>query len=233
MKNTVVRKEIKINNETVILNITYKSVKNINVRIYDGEVHVSANKSVSVDYIEKLILKKADYVLTAVKNTAVKEKNYDYVMLLGEKIPLEIIKITKGSELSCDFDGKKLVIYTDDESDKTKTDYITDCWYKELAPLVFNASLERIYPLVKPFGVPKPMLVFQKMKTRWGVCFYTKNKVKMNINLLKYPVSCTDCVMLHELIHFLCHNHGKEFYSYMDRLMPDWKQRNNILKTTL
>ena len=35
---------------------------------------------------------------------------------------------------------------------------------------------------------------------------------------------------LHELVHFLHHDHGPGFYAKMDALMPDWRQRRKKLK---
>lgn len=40
---------------------------------------------------------------------------------------------------------------------------------------------------------------------------------------------CIDYVVLHELIHFKYRNHDREFYNFMTSLMPDWKQRKEIL----
>jgi len=37
-------------------------------------------------------------------------------------------------------------------------------------------------------------------------------------------------VALHELVHFLHHDHGPGFYAQMDALMPDWKGRRRALK---
>jgi hypothetical protein len=226
MKSKSVNKEIKLNNEAVKLNITFKAVKNINMRVRDGEIFVSAPPSVSISYIEKLLQSRAESILSSVKKTK-KSYSYDSVKLLGEDLPLRIICSGK---TGYEFTGSELILYTDDENNSEKNDYIINEWYKKMSPYYFTESLERIYPIIKPFGVPKPELVYQAMKTRWGVCFYTKNKVKMNINLLKYPKGCIDQVMLHELIHFLCHNHGKDFYAYMDMLMPDWRVWNEILK---
>ena len=38
-----------------------------------------------------------------------------------------------------------------------------------------------------------------------------------------------DYVVLHELVHFKYRNHDPEFYTFMTILMPDWKQRKEIL----
>ena len=39
-----------------------------------------------------------------------------------------------------------------------------------------------------------------------------------------------DYVALHELVHFLHHDHGPGFYAVMDALMPQWRQLRQELK---
>ena len=44
-------------------------------------------------------------------------------------------------------------------------------------------------------------------------------------------ILCIDHVVLHELIHFVYPDHSAKFYSVLDRLMPDWRERKNMLET--
>jgi len=67
------------------------------------------------------------------------------------------------------------------------------------------------------------------MKARWGSCLKEKNIILLNSELIKAPKFCIDYVILHELIHFKYRNHDAEFYDFMTSLMPDWKQRKEIL----
>ncbi len=55
---------LKINNEIISYNLTYKKVKNINLRIkLDGSICVSANKRVSQKVIDDFLQSKADFIL--------------------------------------------------------------------------------------------------------------------------------------------------------------------------
>lgn len=66
---------IKINELEIEYNLIRKNVKNINLRINSaGEITVSANKNVSISYIEKLLLSKADFVLNALNKIEEKTK---------------------------------------------------------------------------------------------------------------------------------------------------------------
>lgn len=60
--------EIKSDNLTIKYDLQYKSVKNINLRIHsDGSIHISANRWISHNTIEKFIISKSDYILKALK----------------------------------------------------------------------------------------------------------------------------------------------------------------------
>lgn len=101
---------------------------------------------------------------------------------------------------------------------------------KKAAEPALLASLERVYPLIAPMGVPKPLLKGRKMKSRWGSCHFTKGTVVLNTALAVLPEPLLDYVTLHELAHFLHHNHGKGFYELLAALMPDWKARRQALR---
>ena len=71
-------------------------------------------------------------------------------------------------------------------------------------------SLDRVYPLTEPLGVAYPQL-----------------KIRA---LVRCPPLLRDYVALHELVHFLHHDHGPGFYAVMDALMPQWRQLRQELK---
>lgn len=58
-----------IGNKTIYYDITYKKVKNINLRVNsDGRVSVSANKRVSEKVINDFVSSKADFILRALES---------------------------------------------------------------------------------------------------------------------------------------------------------------------
>ncbi|NCB63453.1 MAG: M48 family peptidase [Clostridia bacterium] len=101
---------------------------------------------------------------------------------------------------------------------------------KRDAEPVLGESLERVYPMVEALGIEKPVLKGRKMKSRWGSCHFTKGTVVLNTALAALPEELVDYVTLHELVHFLHHDHGKGFYAALSALMPDWKARRQRLR---
>ena len=44
------------------------------------------------------------------------------------------------------------------------------------------------------------------------------------------PAECIEYVVLHEFAHFVHPNHSKDFYALVEKLMPDWKERREMLQ---
>ena len=96
--------------------------------------------------------------------------------------------------------------------------------------VLLKGALDRVYPLVQPLGVSYPLLKLRPLKTQWGNCHWTQGYITLNTALARCPEELRDYVALHELVHFLHHDHGPGFYACMDALMPDWQRRRTELK---
>ena len=92
-------------------------------------------------------------------------------------------------------------------------------------------AVMRVYPLVVPLGVAVPELKLRAMRSQWGNCHWRQGYITLNTALARCPEHLRDYVALHELVHFLHHDHGPGFYAVMDGLMPDWRARRKELKT--
>ncbi len=68
-----------------------------------------------------------------------------------------------------------------------------------------------------------------KAKKRFGSC-NGKNSLCFSCFLMKYPMEAVDYVVVHELAHIKYHNHSKDFYNLINHYMPDYKQREKLLK---
>ncbi|MGN0521235.1 MAG: M48 family metallopeptidase [Eubacterium sp.] len=66
-------------------------------------------------------------------------------------------------------------------------------------------------------------------KKRFGSCS-AKNSLCFSYILMSYPMEAVDYVVVHELAHIKHHNHGREFYALIEKYLPDYKQREMLLK---
>lgn len=93
-----------------------------------------------------------------------------------------------------------------------------------------NQAVEVVYPLVAPLGITFPMVKVRALKSQWGNCHWRQGYITLNLALARCPRELREYVALHELVHFLHHDHGPGFYARMDTLMPDWKERRRELR---
>lgn len=70
----------------------------------------------------------------------------------------------------------------------------------------------------------------KQVRSYWGKCFPRTRRVYFALRLAKYPTEVIEYIVVHELLHFHIHNHGDSFHRAMDRLLPDWRLRDQQLK---
>lgn len=66
-------------------------------------------------------------------------------------------------------------------------------------------------------------------KKRFGSC-NAKNGICYSYQLLRYPRDAIDYVVVHELAHIKHKNHGREFYQLIEKYLPDYKRRRELLR---
>lgn len=101
---------------------------------------------------------------------------------------------------------------------------------EEMCRQRFQAVLDSLLPRLEGFTLPPVVLKLRTMKSRWGSCAWTTGTVTLNRRLYFAPPECLEYVALHELCHFVHHDHSPRFHALLDRLMPDWKQRKALLE---
>ena len=103
---------------------------------------------------------------------------------------------------------------------------ILAAWYRE-------QLRERVTPLLATWedrlGVHSHHLYVQRMKTRWGSCNPTARTIRLNTELAKKPVECLEYILVHELMHLLEPTHNARFTDLLDRHLPAWSNRRDLL----
>ena len=77
---------------------------------------------------------------------------------------------------------------------------------------------------VEPAGVR-----ITSARTRFGSCS-GRNSLCFSWRLMAYPPEAVDYVVVHELAHITVKNHSPAFYRVVERYLPDWRQRRELLK---
>lgn len=76
----------------------------------------------------------------------------------------------------------------------------------------------------------KPDIKVKKMTSAWGICHPKKRYISFNKSLYFKPKAAAEYVAVHEYTHFLFPNHQKNFYKKVAGILPDYKEREKLLK---
>lgn len=88
---------------------------------------------------------------------------------------------------------------------------------------------ERVGYFAKIMGVTPTGIRITSAKTRFGSCT-AKNSLNFSWRLMRYGEREIDYVVVHELAHIRHHDHSKAFYAVVASVMPDYKERQAVLK---
>jgi predicted metal-dependent hydrolase len=216
--------------------LTRKPIKYIYLRINttNNNLRVNAPTHVSLAEIEKLIRKKTAWI--DIKRRQAKEyrrveSRYgsgEIHYFKGQPLQLELVTGTKNSTLISGTQGPILQLPQDAERgtkakllQKLYNDYLN-----EIVPPLLETWQQRI-------GVRINEWRLRTMKTRWGTCNIGKRRIWLNRELAKRSEVMVEYIIVHELIHLLERYHNKRFYAFMDRFLPDWRERKKLLNTPL
>ena len=70
---------------------------------------------------------------------------------------------------------------------------------------------------------------FKNTSSRWGSCSRGGN-INISTRLLFAPDDVLEYVCIHELAHLIEHNHSRRFWALVERVMPDYKEKELWLK---
>ena len=92
---------------------------------------------------------------------------------------------------------------------------------------------EILPPLVarwaETMGVEPTGITVTGARTRFGSCS-PKNRLSFSFRLMDYPMEAIEYVVVHELAHIHHKNHGPDFHAEVQAVLPDWRQRQQLLK---
>lgn len=211
-----------------------KKVKNINLRIRPNmEIYISAPMNLHSDYIENFIRSKEKWIKQVLQKIEEAKQNQlpsQYLSgekhkYLGKEYELEV-KQGNSNRVSLK-EGKIILTVISnifENSDEKKK--VMEKWYFENAKKLFLKFVEKWLEILDEH-VEK--VAIKPMKTRWGSCNYVKKYINLNTELIKRTPFEIEYVILHELTHLKYPNHGKGFYNYIERYMPNYKVAEKML----
>jgi len=222
---------IKYGNKIITYEVHFtKRTKTIGISVTpEKEVIIKAPQKTESTEINKLVRKKAPWILTKIEYfdnfEAPKEKRRfisgESHRYMGKQYKLKVTPAKETSKVT--IKGGQIVVENPRIENQFSTRTILNLWYKERAYLYLNEKAIKIFEGFTDQIKEIPEIKFKKMKKKWGMCSNTK-EITLNYELIKTPSKCIEYVIVHEFCHLIEHNHSKKFYLLLEKHMPEWKK---------
>lgn len=228
--------KITLDDKTIEYQVIRKSVKNITLRIKaKGLISITVNQRISQKQIEQFLISKKDWILSTLDKLSNRillsseptlVKHMDKIYLLGNPKTIKIIPSTMDKIILLDNEISISTVKVDEEYIRK----LWEKWFNNYVKTNYTAILLKTMDSFQGLNMELPTLKIRKMKSRWGSCLSDKRIITINTLLIHTPIECIEYVIAHELTHFLHPDHSRRFYNALTIAMPDYKERNEILK---
>lgn len=68
------------------------------------------------------------------------------------------------------------------------------------------------------------------MKTKWGTCNTSAQRIWLTLGLIKKLLECLEYILVHKLFHLYESKHNDNFLHLMDQFLAHWRKSRDILK---
>ncbi len=99
-------------------------------------------------------------------------------------------------------------------------------WYRGHASRRLPERVAELWPRV---GVEPSGVLIREPRRRWGSCD-ARGTLRFNWRIVQAPRRLIDYVVVHELVHLVHPEHGREFWSALGEAMPDYEERRESLR---
>lgn len=233
---------LKLNYKDTIINATliYRKRKNITIEIKPKDnVKIISPLNVPRKNIEQLVIDKGDWILQKLEeykgmediNSVKNYKSGEKLYYLGKEHILKINKLNSRKLVN-----PEIYIYDNNIIFNTNNDnevYIKDKlkkWYKKESEKII---LERLIRYKENSTIMMQLtpssLKVKEQKKRWGTCT-SKKDIYLNSKIVMARPKSIDYILVHEFSHLVHMNHSKDFYRFVESIMPDYKIEEAWLK---
>ncbi len=141
------------------------------------------------------------------KNIENNKKNYCYINIKDENL----IITTNNNEVE----------YIKNELKK---------WYKIESEKIVIERLEVLRKEKPMINQLSPNIIkIKEQKKRWGSCT-SKKTIYINSRISMARIDVIDYILVHELSHLVHMNHSKDFYNFVNEILPDFRKSEKWLK---
>lgn len=224
---------IQFGQRTIYFELTRSARKAVRIQVHpDGSIRVIAPLELSEEEVAKVVKRKALWIVKQLRffdqfRPLTPPRQYcsgETHRYLGRQYRLKVIQGEKSVKLVA---GLIEVMVADPTPEAVEK--VLDDWYRQRADIHFYRILTDVLKHFESYSLPIPQLKIRKMPTRWGSCT-PLGVISLNPDLIKTPGGCIEYVIVHELCHLIYRNHNRAFFELLERILPDWQRRKQMLE---
>ncbi len=200
----------------------------------DGSVQVKAPLQASARQINALLEEKADWIWQKRQEMLEKQKEKpkhryeegEIFRFLGREVILSVRQnaYLRHAAVSC---KENCLVVSSPITDAFWIQEAIVRWYFEQAKRVLSERTQYYSGLMEAaYG----RITVRDQKSRWGSCS-RKGNLNFNFRLVMAPLEIVDYVVVHELCHLKYMDHSPQFWEEVEKVLPDYKDRKNWLKS--
>jgi len=211
--------------------IRTKRTKSASIKVEEGIISVVVPQDLTVERIQQLLNEKKRWIKVKIylHNQAKPSSEKEFVS--GESIPYlgrnYRLLVERGAFTPAKLVAGKLIVTVPTGGNQNVVRNAVVRWYRARALEQFTAKSKRWSKVV---GVTPASVGIKAFKSRWGSCS-PNGDIQFNWTVMMAPNRIVDYVVAHELCHLVRHDHSPEYWKLVARVMPDFAECKEWLKT--
>lgn len=217
------------------VDVIRKDIKNVHLSVLPpvGKVRISAPAHMKLDTLRVYTVSRLQWIRNQQEKMRAQERETprDYIereshYLWGKRYLLKIVE--KDESPKVERTHRQIILQVRPGATHEKRGEVLAEWYRDQLRLAVPPLIARWEPML---GVKVKTFFIQHMKTKWGGCSPTRGTIRLNSELAKKPPQCLEYLVVHEMVHLLEPTHNERFVSLMNRFMPNWRNRKDLLNS--
>ena len=214
--------------------VVRKDIKNLHLGVYppNGRVRVAAPLVIADEAVRLAVIDKLGWIKRQKVKFAEQQRQTQREMVngeshyfLGKRFRLRVHEDNGPARVALRGIAS-LDLFVHPGTDAGQREALLLRWYRQQLKGLIPPLLEKWQPIL---GVQVQDWGIKKMKTKWGSCNPTSQRVWFNLELAKKPVQCLEYIVVHELVHLLERHHNERFAALLDTHLPQWLQYREML----
>lgn len=215
------------------VDIVYKSIKNLHIGVYPpmGRVRVAAPEVLDDEQVRLAVVNRLPWIKRQREQLQAAERQTRREMVTGEShyvwgSRLRLKMIERPGRAHIEIDGDRLLLYAPEGTSADNRRALIDRWYRDQLREAIPALISK---WERSMRVNVPKWSIRRMKTKWGSCNRETGHIWFNVELAKKHPDCLEYLIVHEMTHLWERGHGERFTKLMDKNLPDWRARRDVL----